>query len=180
MGNNAVRSQMDVRICLRVRERRDVDLIIGQGSFNSGWHAHTLTQPGTFMISAPEHVTPERARAYLISDGQVTAQAAQHARPHHARETASPAWRSAALRWPHSPEGSQALADDRPGADTALWAALRDAGPEGVTVAQLLALTGMTRPTLYRRLRAHAQAGQVVQTLRGSWRATGPPDSGGR
>ena len=31
MGGNAVRSQMDVRICLRVRERRDTDLILGPG-----------------------------------------------------------------------------------------------------------------------------------------------------
>jgi len=38
MGKDtAVRSQMDVRICLRVRERRDVDLVLGQGSFNAGW-----------------------------------------------------------------------------------------------------------------------------------------------
>jgi S-DNA-T family DNA segregation ATPase FtsK/SpoIIIE len=37
MGKDtAVRSQMDVRICLRVRERRDADLILGQGSFNAG------------------------------------------------------------------------------------------------------------------------------------------------
>jgi S-DNA-T family DNA segregation ATPase FtsK/SpoIIIE len=36
MGKGAVRSQMDIRICLRVRERREVDLILGQGSFNAG------------------------------------------------------------------------------------------------------------------------------------------------
>ena len=53
----------------------------------------------------------------------------------------------------------------------ALWAALRRAGPDGVPVAELLAATGMSRPTLYRRLREHAQAGRVVQTVRGSWRA---------
>ncbi len=58
MGGNAVRSQMDVRICLRVRERRDVDLILGQGSFAAGWHAQSLTQPGAFLISAPEFTTP--------------------------------------------------------------------------------------------------------------------------
>ncbi|MGH3279637.1 MAG: FtsK/SpoIIIE domain-containing protein, partial [Trebonia sp.] len=61
MGRNtAVRSQMDVRICLRVREPRDADLILGQGSLNSGWHAHKLTQAGEFLISDPEHGTPER------------------------------------------------------------------------------------------------------------------------
>jgi DNA segregation ATPase FtsK/SpoIIIE, S-DNA-T family len=79
MGKHAVRSQMDVRVCQRVRERRDVDLVLGQGSFNAGWHAHALTQPGTFLISAPEHTVPQRYRAYLITDDQVTRHAAQHA-----------------------------------------------------------------------------------------------------
>ena len=87
MGGNAVRSQMDVRICLRVRERRDVDLILGQGSFAAGWHAHALTKPGEFLISAPEHTTPERARGYLITDDQVTGHAARHARHAPARRT---------------------------------------------------------------------------------------------
>ena len=56
----AVRSQMDIRICLRVREPRDADLILGQGMVNSGWHAHKLTKPGEFLISDPEHTMPER------------------------------------------------------------------------------------------------------------------------
>jgi S-DNA-T family DNA segregation ATPase FtsK/SpoIIIE len=79
MGKGAVRSQMDIRICLRVRERRDVDLILGQGAFNAGWHAHQLTQPGAFLISSPQHTTPERHRAYLITDEQIARHAAQHA-----------------------------------------------------------------------------------------------------
>ena len=58
MGSGAVRSQMDVRICLRVRERRDVDLILGQGMLAAGWAAHTLNAPGKFLISTPEHTTP--------------------------------------------------------------------------------------------------------------------------
>jgi hypothetical protein len=37
---------MDVRIYLCVRERCDVDLVLGQGAFNTSWHAHTLTRPG--------------------------------------------------------------------------------------------------------------------------------------
>ncbi len=54
MGKNtAIRSQMDIRICLRVREPRDADLILGQGMMNSGWHAHKLTKPGEFLISDP-------------------------------------------------------------------------------------------------------------------------------
>ena len=72
MGQGALRSQMDVRICFRVRERRDVDLILGQGMLAAGWHAHTLNAPGKFLISAPEHDTPRRARAYLVTDEDVT------------------------------------------------------------------------------------------------------------
>ena len=36
MGEGALRSQMDVRICFRVRERRDVDLVLGQGMLSAG------------------------------------------------------------------------------------------------------------------------------------------------
>jgi hypothetical protein len=53
MGQGALRSQMDVRICFRVRERRDVDLILGQGALAAGWQAHRLNAPGKFLISAP-------------------------------------------------------------------------------------------------------------------------------
>ena len=77
MGQGALRSQMDVRICFRVRERKDVDLILGQGMLAAGWHAHTLNAPGKFLISAPEHDTPRRARAYLVTD-QAVADTASH------------------------------------------------------------------------------------------------------
>ncbi len=40
MGAGAVRSQMDLRICFRVREPRDADLILGQGMLRAGWDAH--------------------------------------------------------------------------------------------------------------------------------------------
>jgi hypothetical protein len=79
MGQGALRSQMDVRLCFRVRERRDVDLILGQGMLTAGWHAHTLNAPGKFLISAPEHDTPRRARAYLVTDQAVTETASCHA-----------------------------------------------------------------------------------------------------
>src|SRR6202000_2216687 len=71
MGQGAVRSQMDTRICFRVRERKDVDLVLGQGMLAAGWHAHTLNAPGKFLISDPEHTTPKRARAYLVTDDDV-------------------------------------------------------------------------------------------------------------
>ena len=71
MGQGAVRSQMDTRICFRVRERRDVDLVLGQGMLTAGWPAHALNAPGKFLSPTPEHNTPKRARAYLVTDDDV-------------------------------------------------------------------------------------------------------------
>ncbi len=79
MGQGAVRSQMDVRICFRVRERKDVDLILGQGMLTAGWNAHTLNAPGKFLIAAAEHDTPRRARAYLVTDQAVADTASRYA-----------------------------------------------------------------------------------------------------
>jgi DNA segregation ATPase FtsK/SpoIIIE-like protein len=79
MGQGAVRSQMDLSISFRVRERRDVDLILGQGMLNAGWDAHKLNAPGKFLVSAPEHDIPKRARTYLVTDEGVSAIFAQHA-----------------------------------------------------------------------------------------------------
>ena len=79
MGQGAVRSQMDVRICFRVRERKDVDLILGQGMLAAGWNAHALNAPGKFLIAAAEHDTPRRARAYLLTDESVAGTASRYA-----------------------------------------------------------------------------------------------------
>ena len=79
MGQGAVRSQMDLRICFRVREPRDVDLVLGQGMLRAGWDAHNLNAPGKFLISAPGHDKPKRARAYLLTDQAVTETAAHYA-----------------------------------------------------------------------------------------------------
>jgi DNA segregation ATPase FtsK/SpoIIIE-like protein len=103
MGQGAVRSQMDTRICFRVRERKDVDLVLGQGMLGAGWHAHTLNAPGKFLVSAPEHATPQRARAYLVTDDDVARTTARYGwdRPqldsisrrafHHSAASAEPA-----------------------------------------------------------------------------------------
>jgi S-DNA-T family DNA segregation ATPase FtsK/SpoIIIE len=62
---------MDVRISFRVRERTDVDLILGQGMLAARWHAHTLNAPGKFLVSVAEHDVPKRARAYRATDQAV-------------------------------------------------------------------------------------------------------------
>lgn len=53
------------------RERKDVELTLGQGMLAVGRHAHTLNAPGKFLLSAPEHDTPPRARCYLLTDEAV-------------------------------------------------------------------------------------------------------------
>jgi len=185
MGGGAVRSQMDVRICLRVRERRDVDLILGQGSFTAGWHAHALTQPGAFLLSTPEHTTPERARGYLINDGQVAHHAAQHADDRPVVDTSRTEGAPMAPESPQTPEPPTghiaeptAALRAAEGPEAALLAALRQAPAEGVPIWVLMGACNMSRSWVYYRLQEHAEAGRAVQTTRGSWRAVTPPSSG--
>ena len=71
MGQGAVRSQMNIRIAFRIQEQRDVDLILGQGMLKAGWPAHKLNAPGKFFVWSPQHDTPRRARAYLVTDDDV-------------------------------------------------------------------------------------------------------------
>ena len=75
-----------------------------------------------------------------------------------------------------------AYRDPRP--ETALWDALVDADPEGVSIAELEAACGMGRRWVYYRLQAHATADRAVQVRRGCWRAVrpsdGPPEGDGQ
>jgi S-DNA-T family DNA segregation ATPase FtsK/SpoIIIE len=187
MGQGVVRSQMDVRICFRVRERKDVDLILGQGMLNAGWQAHTLNAPGKFLVSAAEHDTPRRARAFLVSDQAVADTASQHAGIRPPLDEVS---QRALADQNHPPTADQAgddsghlsrhpsppiRDDDRAiGAENApeaiLWFALSLAPDDGTTVPDLMDATGMSRPWVYLRLRELTERGQVTQVSRGRWR----------
>ncbi|HET9898934.1 MAG TPA: FtsK/SpoIIIE domain-containing protein [Streptosporangiaceae bacterium] len=182
MGQGALRSQMDVRICFRVRERRDVDLILGQGMLTAGWHADKLNAPGKFLISAPEHDTPRRARAYLLTDEAVSETAAAHAGLRPSLDEISlcalserPQGRSASASGHGSPELD---ADTGDSPDALLWAALSLAPDEGLPVADLVAGTGMSHRWVNYRLRALAEAGRAIQVRRGVWRAQDPEGDG--
>jgi S-DNA-T family DNA segregation ATPase FtsK/SpoIIIE len=175
MGQGAVRSQMDVRISFRVRERKDVDLILGQGMLAAGWHAHTLNAPGKFLIAAAEHDTPKRARAYLLTDQVVEAAATYYA---DFRPPLDPVSQRAVdedeypERMVVSPDTDIMPAEpEQDGPDVMLWAALVVAPPEGATVPDLMTATGMSRPWIYLRLRDLADQGHVIQVSRGRWRA---------
>jgi hypothetical protein len=171
MGQGAVRSQMDVRISFRVRERKDVDLILGQGMLAAGWNAHTLNAPGKFLIAAAEHDTPRRARAYLITDHVVAETALGYAGQRPQLDEVS----RRAIEERRSAESLSALiprqiqAEDAP--DALLWAALTFAPEDGATIPDLMEATGMSRPWIYQRLRDLTERGQVRQVGRGRWRA---------
>jgi DNA segregation ATPase FtsK/SpoIIIE, S-DNA-T family len=173
MGSGAVRSQMDVRICLRVRERRDVDLILGQGMLATGWAADTLNAPGKFLISTPEHTTPRRARAYRVDDLAVAAIVARHSEQRPILDALS----QRAIE--KDDEAEQNAPEDADGAtDPAdvLWATLRSAPPRGCSVKELMAATAMGRSWVYSRLQALVAARRVTQITRGRGIITGDAD----
>ena len=176
MGSGAVRSQMDVRICLRVRERRDVDLILGQGMLAAGWAADALNAPGKFLISTPEHTTPRRARAYRLTDQDVAAVAARHEATRPALDELSAAAITAPNQRDAEPDAAPVL-DEAPAADgdpvTALRAALEHAPESGVTVRELTEATGMGRTWIYNQLKTLDTSGHAQQVTRGRWGATG-------
>jgi S-DNA-T family DNA segregation ATPase FtsK/SpoIIIE len=178
MGQGAVRSQMDLRICFRVREPRDVDLVLGQGMLRAGWDAHNLNAPGKFLVSAPGHDRPKRARAYLLTDQVVTETAARYAGYRPELDAASRhAILASASACPgndgNAPSDSESPEASRPPtiAERTLWMALRAAPVQGIGVTDLISVTGMTRSTIYRHLRELARTGHVVQVSRGRWRA---------
>src|ERR1700733_11307721 len=68
---------------------RPVDLILGQGKLKAGCPPPKLNAPGKFLISAPGHDTPRRARAYLVTDHDVTDTVARYAATRPPRSTPS-------------------------------------------------------------------------------------------
>jgi DNA segregation ATPase FtsK/SpoIIIE, S-DNA-T family len=164
MGGGALRSQMSVRVCLRVRERHDVDLILDKGMLAAGWHAHTLDAPGKFYILADGHNHPRRARAYLVTDNHVQETVARYADQ---RPDLDPLSQAAIDHQPRAIEPPSKAADDP---EQALLTALADAPDEGVTIQELIDATRMRRTWIYDRLQTLATAGRARQVARGRWR----------
>ncbi len=148
---------------------------------NAGWHAHALNAPGKFLVSSPEHDTPRRARAYLVTDQDVTKNVAHHAasRPQLDEVSQDAIQPTSDLRadWDESGvDTDEQTEEETRGGDAAaaaetLWFALCMAPDEGIGIGELMRITGMSRPTLYRYLAQLAQAGHAVQVGWGRWRA---------
>jgi S-DNA-T family DNA segregation ATPase FtsK/SpoIIIE len=177
MGKGALRAQMDIRIGLRVRERRDTDLILGQGMLAAGWHAHTLDAPGKFLISAEGLNHPRRARGFLVTDEDVATEAARWAPIRPPLDDLSAAAVGTA-RDAEADGSSEVLegeiVDGSVDPESALWTVLREAPDEGLSIPELILTTGMSRSWIYIRLQQHAEARRAVQVSRGRWRAADP------
>jgi hypothetical protein len=191
MGQGAVRSQMDTRICFRVRERKDVDLVLGQGMLTAGWHAHTLNAPGKFLVSAPEHGTPKRARAYLVTDDDVARITAFFGprRPQLdevSRGTSNPGPAAAEpVPWylKNAPRAADEPADvpgshDSSSLEDVVWGALRSVPEDGADVAELIRMTGLGRSAVYKYLALLAGQGRAVKVGWGRWHAADPGEEG--
>ena len=165
MGGGALRSQMSIRVCLRVRERHDVDLILDKGMLAAGWHAHTLDAPGKFYVLADGHNQPRRARAYLVTDEHVRETATRYAGH---RPDLDPLSRAAIDQQPRAIEPPTEAVDDP---EQALRTALNQASDNGLSIAELIDATGMRRTWIYDRLQALAASGHARQVTRGRWRA---------
>jgi hypothetical protein len=166
-----------------------VDLVLGQGMLTAGWNAHKLDAPGKFLISAPGHDIPRRARAYLVTDQTVAETAAWHSRiPRRLDEISRRAMRNSPPARPapeYRPEYEDAEetpvtenAESRPAPDAILLSALSSAPPDGISVADLAFMCRRTRRWVWYRLEDHAQTGRAVQVRHGYWRASSPAGDG--
>ncbi|MFI5064952.1 MAG: hypothetical protein ACHP9Z_13400, partial [Streptosporangiales bacterium] len=131
-----------------------------------------------FLISAPEHDIPRRARAYLLTDDAVSATARLHAGLRPELDDVSQQALAGRADTPQPgptqppagiPEHHQEPPQD--GSEAALWLALCLAPDEGISVADLMRETGMSRRWVYYRLRALADSGRAAPTEHGTWRA---------
>lgn len=190
----AIRSQLNVRFCLQVRERADVDLILGQG-MQAAWDTTGFDAPGKFLMVAPGHNSPRRARAYLIADKAVTQTANQHAKPgnitaqtnsagssatatgeHYTARQDGDAFRvyktpTAASQGPLRAPGTAAGTSGVSGPDMALWEALGQAPAHGVSIAELMTATGRSKRWVHYRLERLHRDHRAERAASGRWRA---------
>ncbi|MGZ0147955.1 FtsK/SpoIIIE domain-containing protein [Kribbella sp. WER1] len=189
MGDGtAIRSQMNIRFCLRVVERGDVDLILAAGALTAGWDTTGFDAPGKFLVRGPGLDTPRRARAYRITDAQVQVTADRNARPANTRpqDTTShhpdhqPAGHASdapqdGARGTLSGSGNSGVASGVSGPDLALWDALKAAPLDGATINDLMTASGRSKRWVHYRLQKLRQSGKAETIGNGRWRATPRP-----
>lgn len=67
LGTVNVRTQLSTRICLRVQESADTNLILGAGSTHDGWRGERLGPPGSLLLRTTDSESrPRPGRAYHV------------------------------------------------------------------------------------------------------------------
>ncbi|MET9528214.1 FtsK/SpoIIIE domain-containing protein [Streptomyces coeruleorubidus] len=158
-GSTDGRQQYQVRIGLGAKESTTSNLVFGPGAYGDGWCLDELDLPGKFLRWDREHQVPIDARAYWMTEADVTATNHRYAREEiEAREHPEPSpdpeddptppkpptppsggpggGRPALRAVPTFPDGSE-IADERV---EKLWLAIDKAGPTGVTKNKLVAM----------------------------------------
>ncbi|AWI32729.1 hypothetical protein DDW44_30925 [Streptomyces tirandamycinicus] len=160
-GSTDGRQQYQVRIGLGAKESTTSNLIFGPGAYGDGWCLDELDAPGKFLRWDREHQVPVEARGFWMTDEDVAATSHRYAREEgesEAREHPEPSpdpdddspppmpppppsggpggGRPVLRAVPVFPDGTE-IADER---HLALWQAVEKAGPQGITVDDLVAL----------------------------------------
>jgi S-DNA-T family DNA segregation ATPase FtsK/SpoIIIE len=199
LGGGALRAQLTVRVCLRVTEPADGELILGRGKAKQGYRPDLLDAPGKLLAwDPPDHTRPVPAKAYTMDRGRIRQlAAAPGAVPELDPDSA------AALTEPDAPdqpppqpgtvpEGrttpthpeprtaqDESATASEPASDgdplAALLAALRAAGPRGAKVAELAHTVGRAKTWVYERLQELVRQGRVERAGHGRWRVIPDP-----
>jgi DNA segregation ATPase FtsK/SpoIIIE, S-DNA-T family len=197
LGGGALRAQLTVRVCLRVTEPADGELILGRGKAKQGYRPDLLDAPGKLLVwDPPDHTRPIPAKAYTLDrprirqlgagardpvpelDPDSAAALAERAVPN------QPPPQGATAPGPRTAHPEPSQADPRtatePAGDgdplAALWAALQAAGPRGAKVAELAHTVGRAKTWVYERLQDLHRQGQVERAGHGRWRRIPDPD----
>jgi S-DNA-T family DNA segregation ATPase FtsK/SpoIIIE len=204
LGGGALRAQLTIRICLRVTEPADGELILGRGKAKQGYRPDLLDAPGKLLAwDPPDHTRPIPAKVYTLDrprirqlaaaagavpeldPDSVAALAEQDApdQPPPEPWTAPEGRTTHALpARPAAPaELTAVLPEDAGDGDplAALRAALQAAGGRGAKVAELAHAVGRAKTWVYERLQEFHRQGQVERAGHGRWRIrTGPIDDG--
>jgi hypothetical protein len=191
-----------VRVCLRVTEPADGELILGRGKAKQGYRPDLLDAPGKLLAwDPPDHTRPIPAKAYTLDRPRIRqlVAGAQAPVPELDADSAAALPDQAAPDQPPpeggtAPEGRTTPAHSDPPATTgvptavlpqdagagdplaALLAALRAAGGRGAKVAELAHAVGRAKTWVYERLQELHRQGQVERAGHGRWRLVPDPN----
>jgi S-DNA-T family DNA segregation ATPase FtsK/SpoIIIE len=204
LGGGALRAQLTVRVCLRVTEPADGELILGRGKAKQGYRPDLLDAPGKLLAwDPPDHTRPIPAKAYTLDrprirqlvtgaqgpvpelDPDSAAALGEHdaAGPSRPEPGTAPEGRTTAAHPARSQAQDNPRTVNEPAGDgdplAALWAALQAAEPRGAKVAELAHTVGRAKTWVYERLQELHRQGQVERAGHGRWRiSTSPSDHG--